>query len=114
MPGVYRTYRIAASRDSKKLSRGSFDAVSPRFHRRSAKMTTRKQAAFRAKSQFDPTIGINMPPNAGPLMPERFSCKPPKAAAEGSSSLETTSGTIEVQSEAFEANPSPGHKITVV
>src|SRR5260221_14754429 len=110
MPGVYRTYRIAASRDSKKLSRGSFDAVSPRFHRRSAKMTTRKQAAFRAKSQFDPTIGINMPPNAGPLMQERFSCKPPKAAAGGGPSLETTSGTIAVQAGALKANPIPSKK----
>src|SRR6478752_1483473 len=27
MPGVYRTYRIAASRDSKKLSSGRFDAI---------------------------------------------------------------------------------------
>ncbi len=76
-------------------------------------MTTRKQAAFRAKSQFDPTIGINMPPNAGPMMPERFSCNPPKAAAEGSSSLETTSGTIAVQAGALKANPIPSKKIHV-
>jgi hypothetical protein len=42
---------------------------------------------------------------AGPKIPEMFSCKPPSVAAEGSSEVETISGTIEVQAGASNAKP---------
>src|SRR6202047_2352410 len=57
MPGAYRTYRIAVERDSKKLSNGSFDGLSFRFHCKSARTTTRKQIAFNVNTQFAPIKG---------------------------------------------------------
>ena len=48
-----------------------------------------------------------MPPRAGPIIPEIFSCKPLRVAADGNSSSETTSGTIAVQAGALKANPVP-------
>lgn len=70
-------------------------------------MTTRKQTAFTANTQFAPINGKSMPPRAGPIIPEIFSCKPLKVAADGNSASETTSGTIAVQAGALKANPVP-------
>ena len=67
----------------------------------------RKQAAFTAKTKFGPITGTNNPPKAGPIIPEMFSCKPPKIPAEGSSTFETTSDTLDVQAGAFKAKPTP-------
>ena len=48
-----------------------------------------------------------------PIIPEILNCKPPKLAAEPSSEVETTSGTIDVQVGAFRANPPPRRKILI-
>src|SRR5580704_13822837 len=94
-------------KDAKKLSKPVLDCPVVRFHCRTARITTRKQAAFTANTEFAPIIGTSKPPKAGPIIPEMFSCKPPKIVAEGSSALETTSDTIDVQTGAFRAKPTP-------
>jgi hypothetical protein len=113
MPGAYRTYRIAVEKDSKKFSNGSFDGLSFRFHCKIARITIRKQIAFTVNTQFAPISGSSIPPTAGPRIPEMLSCKPPSVAADGSSSFDTTSGTIAVQAGAVKANPIPIKKIQI-
>src|ERR1700722_10368175 len=110
MPGAYRTYRMAVEKDSKKFSNGSFDGRSFRFHCKIASMTIRKQIELRVNTQFAPMSGSSIPPIAGPRIPEILSCKPPSVAAEGSSSSDTSSGTIAVQAGALKANPIPIRK----
>lgn len=70
-------------------------------------MTIRKQIAFTVNTQFAPIKGSSMPPRAGPTIPEIFSCKPLRVAADGNSSSDTSSGTIAVQAGALKANPIP-------
>ena len=111
MPGAYRTYRIAVEKDSKKFSNGSFDGFSVRFHCKIARITITKQIALSVNTQFAPISGSSNPPIAGPRIPEMLSCKPPSVAADGSSSSDTSSGTIAVQAGALKANPIPVRKI---
>src|SRR6202047_3258858 len=113
MPGAYRTYRIAVVKDSKKFSNGSFDGLSFRFHCKIARITTRKQIAFTVNTQFAPISGRSIPPIAGPRIPEMLSCKPPSVTADGSSSSDTSSGTIAVQAGALKANPIPIRKTQI-
>src|SRR5580704_4105860 len=97
-------------KDAKKLSKPVLACPVVRFHCRTARMTNRKQAAFSAKTEFGPINEISKPPKAGPIIPEMFSCKPPKMVAEGSSAFETTSDTLDVQTGAFRAKPTPTRK----
>src|SRR5580704_14535954 len=94
-------------KDAKKLSKPVLDCPVVRFHCRTARITTRKQAAFTAKTEFGPINGTSKPPKAGPIIPEMFSCKPPKIVAEGSSAFETISDTLDVKTGAFRAKPIP-------
>src|ERR1700730_19167352 len=94
MEGAYLTYRIALANDSRKFSDGNSDSALAPFHCNRAKITTTKQRAFTAKTQFAPRKYSRTPPSAGPMIPETFNCSPPSAAAEGSSSSVTKSGTI--------------------
>jgi hypothetical protein len=49
---------------------------------------------------------------AGPTIPDKLSCTPPKVIAEGSSSLSTISGTIAPHTGARKARPMPSAKNT--
>ena len=71
------------------------------------RITNRKQTAFAMNTKFDPADETKKPPNAGPRIPDKFSCKPLKVGAESSSVSETTCGTIEVQVGALKAKPTP-------
>src|SRR6202795_5097561 len=113
MPGAYRTYRIAVEKDSKKFSNGSFEGLSLRFHCKIAITTIRKQIAFAVNTQFAPISGSSIAPIAGPRIPEMLSCNPPSVAADGSSSSDTSSGTIAVQAGALKANPIPIRKTQI-
>src|SRR5438552_11748931 len=100
-------------KDSKRPSDRSFAGTDGCFHWKIARTTTRKQAAFKAKTKLAPANGINKPPNAGPIIPEMLNCKPLNVAAEGNSASETTWGTIDVQAGALKANPTPmANKLT--
>jgi hypothetical protein len=46
----------------------------------------------RRYTKFAPANGTKKPPNTGPIIPEILSCKPLKAAADGSSRSETNWG----------------------
>src|SRR5271165_205753 len=92
---------------------GTFDGLSFRFHCKIARITIRKQIAFNVNTQFAPISGSSIPPIAGPKIPEMLSCKPPSVAADGSSSSDTSSGTIAVQEGALKANPIPIRKIQI-
>src|SRR5580700_2796137 len=47
---------------------------------------------------------------AGPTIPQRLSCKPPRVTAEGNSSFDTTSGISALQAGALNAKPTPIRK----
>src|ERR1700719_1774153 len=98
---------MTVQKELEKLSDGAFVSAVGCFHRPIARTTTRKQAALAANTNFAPANGINKPPNAGPIIPEMFSCKPLNVTAEGSSASETTWGTIDVQTGALKAKPTP-------
>src|SRR6516225_1623785 len=98
---------MAVTKDWKKLSKPVRDCSVILRHCITAKITGRKQAAFIANTKFGPNNGTSSPPKAGPTIPEMFSCKPAKVVAEGNSVLETTSETVDVQTGAFSAKPTP-------
>jgi hypothetical protein len=52
--GLCQTYRTAVEKDSRKFSDGDPDSASGPFHCNRAKITTTKQRAFTAKTQFAP------------------------------------------------------------
>src|SRR6516225_8753849 len=101
---------MAVTKDSKKVSKGSLGGTVVFFHPRTARITTRKQAAFAANTRLAPINGTKAPPKAGPTIPAMLSCKPPKVTAEGSSVSRTIWGTIELQAGALKAKPAPTRK----
>src|ERR1700730_2342040 len=100
-------------KDWEKFSAETFDIASGCFHCRIDRHTNKKQAPLTRNTKFAPAKVTNKPPNAGPIIPEILNCKPPKVAAEPSSEVETTSGTIDVQVGAFRANPPPRRKTPI-
>jgi hypothetical protein len=73
----------------------------------------RKARAFKEKSIAGPMIGKRRPPKAGPRIPPRFICTPPRVMADASSSFWTISGTIDPQTGALNAKPIPSKKTVV-
>src|SRR6516162_8760248 len=69
--------------------------------------TATKQRALSMKTVLAPTKSKSSPPRAGPSIAEMFSCNPLKVEAEGSSSLDTISGTTAEKAGALNANPVP-------
>src|SRR5262249_34313449 len=67
--------------------------------------TSRKATEFRPKSAVGSIRGRSRPPRAGPRKLDMFSRTPPRTIAEGSTSLETTSGTTDIHAGALHANP---------
>src|SRR5260370_21954645 len=104
---------MAVEKDSKKFSKGNFEASPARFHLLIAKITSKKQAALRPNTQLGETKRNANPPNAGPIIPETFSWRPLNVEAEGNSSFVTISGTIAVQAGALKAKPTPVRKIQI-
>src|SRR6266404_652100 len=96
---------MAVATDSKKLSSGSLETWG--FHGAILISTARKQRALSAKTVLAPTKSKSSPPRAGPTIAEMFSCSPLKVEAEGSSSLDTISGTTAEKTGALNANPVP-------
>src|SRR5260221_4651895 len=104
---------MAVEKDSKKFSKGNFEASPTRFHLSIAKITSMKQTALRPNTQLGETKRNASPPNAGPIIPETFSWRPLNVEAEGNSSFVTISGTIAVQAGALKAKPPPGRKTQI-
>ena len=76
-------------------------------------MTSRKPAAFIAKTKLAPKWLKIIAAVAGPMIPQRLSCNPPNVTADASSSLVTTSGTMELKAGALNAKPTPIKKTHV-
>src|SRR6266481_134511 len=104
---------MAVEKDSKKFSKGNFEASPARFHLLIAKITSKKQAALRPNTQPGETKRNANPPNAGPIIPETFNWRPLNVEAEGNSSFVTISGTIAVQAGALKAKPTPVRKTQI-
>src|ERR1700722_13324049 len=98
---------MAFRNESKKFSKPRLGCGCARFHCQMTRITTTKQAAFTANTEFGPINESQMPPRAGPKIPEMFSCNPPSVVAERSSFWETISVTIEDQAGAANAKPTP-------
>ena len=65
------------------------------------------------KSIAGPMIGKSRPPKAGPRIPPRFICTPPRVMADASFSFWTISGTIDPHTGALNAKPIPSKKTVV-
>src|SRR5215469_12849035 len=66
-----------------------------------------KPTAFRPKTRGAPNLERITPAKAGPKIPDKLSCMPFSAEAEGNSSSATIRGTAEAQAGPLIANPVP-------
>src|SRR5690349_1676738 len=106
-PGTERIHRTTAPKDDLGWSDLSSERFVGCFHRRSARITSRKHVAFVVKIRSTPISGIKRPAIAGPTIPEMLNCRPFNAATEARSVSGTSCATIAVETGALKANPVP-------